>query len=148
MSNENGLLGYADRELRAAGYSPEAEEPLNWLYENTMELLNVLAKQGHSGTSVHYVRTLFSTLSDYKPLGPLTGKDSEWIDHGEGFFQNNRCYHVFKDPDGSVYDATGRVFREPSGACYTNVDSRVPVTFPYTPKVEYVDVPEFKESEA
>lgn len=29
---------------------------------------------------------------------------------------------------------------EPDGGCYTSRDSLVPVTFPYTPKSEYVDV--------
>ena len=39
-----------------------------------------------------------------------------------------------------VYDMDGRVFREPNGTCYTSRNSRVDITFPYTPTTEYVDV--------
>ena len=35
----------------------------------------------------------------------------------------------------------GKVFRDPDGFCFTNRDSRTPVTFPYTPATVYVDVP-------
>jgi len=49
---------------------------------------------------------------------------------------------VFKDETGEAYDINGKVFREPSGSCYTSFESRVPVTFPYTPTTEYVDVVE------
>jgi len=30
---------------------------------------------------------------------------------------------------------------EPDGSCFTSFGSRTPVTFPYTPTTEYVDVP-------
>ena len=48
----------------------------------------------------------------------------------------------FKDEDGKAYDIKGRIFREPSGCCYTNKNSRVYITFPYSPKSEYIDVAE------
>ena len=35
-----------------------------------------------------------------------------------------------------------RIFREPNRVCYTGKGSRVAITFPYSPKSEYVDVPE------
>ena len=55
-------------------------------------------------------------------------------------WQNNRASHVFKCSDGQAYDIEGKIFRDKAGHCYTNRDSRVDVTFPYTPKREYVDV--------
>lgn len=61
--------------------------------------------------------------------------------------QNKRCSHVFKDKDGNAYDIDGKVFREPDGCCFTSKDSFVPVTFPYTPKTEYVDVPKDEPKE-
>jgi hypothetical protein len=42
--------------------------------------------------------------------------------------------------NGNCYDSEGIIFREPNGVCYTSIDSRVPVVFPYTPKSKYVDV--------
>ena len=37
-----GLVDHADRELRAFGYTPDAEVPNNWIYENVVELVKVL----------------------------------------------------------------------------------------------------------
>jgi hypothetical protein len=85
--------------------------------------------------------SLFEKVARFEPLTPLTGDDDEWMEVGDGMFQNIRCSHVFKNKDGA-YDIDGRIFREPNGSCYTNGKSRVPVTFPYTPSREYVDVEE------
>jgi len=138
---------YALRELRAAGYPPpeEIEEgPNKWIQENILELIRVFAKQGHSGLSAPYCIAMFEKLALHKPLGPLTGAPEEWtvLDYDDDMkAQNKRCTHVFRRKDGSAYDSQGRVFREPNGSCYTNAKSRVEITFPYTPKIEYVDVP-------
>lgn len=139
-----GLVDHADRELRAFGYTPDAEVPNNWIYENVIELVKVFAEQGHSGHSAAFVRQIFHKLADYQPLGPLTGEDSEWNAVGHGVHQNKRCSRVFKSAEGA-YDIEGKVFREPNGACYTNRDSHTPVTFPYTPTTVYVDVPSSRE---
>lgn len=136
---------HAMREFLAAGYKPIAEcenGPDKWIQENVLELLRVFAKQGHSGFSANFCISMFEKLARFEPLVPLSGDESEWAppyDKG-GSQQNVRCSHVFRDADGRAYDINGRVFREPSGACYTNGKSRVYITFPYTPKVEYVDV--------
>lgn len=147
MSN---LLEHADRELRIAGFSPDAADgPDRWLYENVMELLKVFAGQGHSGFSATYSAGVFGTLAGFKPLSPIRGTEDEWVDVseqcGETMYQNQRCSRIFKDGTGQAYDVEGRVFREPDGNCYTNGDSRVPVTFPYTPRTIYVNVASGKE---
>lgn len=148
MSN---LKTHAEIELQAIGYKlDETEEgPNKWIVENILELLEVFSKQGHSGSSAPYCIDLFTKLARFEPLCPLTGEDSEWVNvveySGSGadpVWQNKRCSHVFKGPDGRAYDIDGRVFVEPNGNAYTNFDSRVYVTFPYTPKTEYVQVPE------
>ena len=103
-------------------------------------MVEVFAEEGHSGSSAGYAIGLLEKLLRFEPLQPLTGEDSEWFDHGDGVFQNTRCSHVFKE-NGEAYDIDGIIFREPDGSCFTNFKSRVPVTFPYVPKREYVDVP-------
>lgn len=145
---ESGLVLHAKREFRAAGYipldQPQEDGPNKWIQENVLELLEVCGKQGHSGFSASYCIDMFKKLASYEPLVPLSGDDDEWNEVGDGVFQNNRCSHVFKQADrfdGQAYDIDGRIFREPNGCCYTSRDSCVPVTFPYTPKREYVDVP-------
>ena len=135
------------REFQALGYkAPEEEEegPNKWIQENVLEIAEVFASQGHSGFSAAYCVDVLDKVLRNAPVGPLTGEDWEWNEVGPGVFQNNRCSHVFKDAsqfDGQAYDIDGKIFREPNGVCYTNASSRVPVTFPYTPTREYVDVP-------
>jgi len=97
----------------------------------------------------------------FEPLVPLTGEDWEWTETSEGVFQNKRCSHVFKQADrfdGQAYDIDGIVFYEwherdldpdepgyPGKtrfkSHYTSSESRVPVTFPYTPIKNYVERP-------
>lgn len=134
---------HAERELKFAGYDLDEKEdgPNKWIVENLFELLDVFGKQGHSGSSAPYCINMFKKLASFEPLGPLTGEDSEWVEITPGVFQNIRASHVFK-ANGQAYDINGKVFREPNGVGYTSRDSRVDVTFPYTPKTEYVDVHE------
>ncbi len=146
--DKGNLRLHAERELQAIGYDLEDKKngPNRWIMDNLFELLEVFSKQGHSGGSASYCIQTFAKLAAFEPLGPLTGADDEWIRHGDegdcGSYQNKRCSHVFKDTkDGQAYDSEGRIFRDPDGCCYQNSESRVPITFPYTPTTEYVDRP-------
>ncbi len=143
------LISYAKREFIAAGYipldQPQEDGPNKWVQLNVLQLLQVFENQGHSGRSAPLVAEIFKTLAIYEPLVPLRGDESEWTEIGDGVWQNKRCSHVFKQLDrfnGQAYDINGKIFRDPSGAYYTSKESFVPITFPYTPKREYIDVPE------
>lgn len=144
----NNATSHAEMEFKALGYEPisklSSDDPNRWIQENIFELLAVFRKQGHSGFSAPFCIDYFSKLANFEPLSPLTGEAWEWVDVSESsgypLWQNARCSHVFKDETGS-YDIDAKVFREPSGACYTNRESRANVAFPYTPKREYIDVP-------
>jgi len=140
------LIEHAEREFELLGWRRpnDPDDPQNWVCDNVVELLKVFSEQGHSGSSAPYVMGVFEKAARFEPLAPLTGDDNEWMEIGaqEGkLYQNIRCGHVFKDDDGA-YDIDGRIFRDPDGCCYTSFKSRVPVTFPYTPTREYVDVDE------
>jgi len=124
------LKEHAERELKAIGYdlNETEESPNKWIAENLFELIEVFAKQGHSGSSASYCIDIFKKLASYEPLCPVTGEDGEWAcvaeqNGGTPLWQNNRCSHVFKDEDGA-YDIEGKIFREPDGCCYTNNKSR------------------------
>ena len=138
MSN---LEDFARDELTRAGLFSKGGDYGGMLGDAVMKMIKVFADEGHSGFSANMAINLFERVARFEPLTPLTGEDDEWNEVGTGVFQNRRCSHVFKE-NGEAYDSTGRIFREPSGACFTSRDSRVPITFPYTPKTEYVDVPE------
>lgn len=149
MSN---LIEHAWTEFCAAGWCNEArqfeDEMQEMICKHVLKLLEVFSDEGHSGSSAPYAIDVFSTLAKFEPLVPLTGAYWEWSDVSEyndgPLYQNKRCSHVFKDSTGA-YDINGIVWWEwctdENGERYkshfTNGESRVPVTFPYTPKTEY-----------
>lgn len=153
------LIDHLDREWAAQGWPtedhPNAEpDPKHedWeeiaghnmqamMYRNLREIIETFENQGHSGTSANYAIAKLTNLLAYMPISPLTGEDSEWEDHGGDDLQNLRCSAVFKSKKtGIAHYSRGKVFRHPDGACFTSIDSRVPIEFPYTPHTEYVDV--------
>ena len=87
-----------------------------------IEILEKFFDQWDSGGAVHAVAPVLQRLIAGKPLGPLTGEPGEWVDHGDGVFQNRRCGSVFKDPrfhDGKLaYDIDAP-------------EPRAAITFPY-----------------
>ena len=154
MSN---LKLHAIDEFRAAGFIDEngiyCDEMQEAVCENVLKLIDVFADEGHSGFSASYTINLFAKLAMFEPIVPLTGEDWEWHEASPGVFQNKRCSHVFKQKDrfdGQAYDINAKVFWEwvrsgdfgaISKNSYTSGDSFVPITFPYTPKREYVFAP-------
>lgn len=139
LAGDSNLLAHARRELP----SDSGDEMQREMNRCLLQIIAVFALQGHTGFTGPYAVATLEKLMQFEPLGPLTGADDEWVDHGY-CMQNKRCGHVFKRDDrfgGQPYDMEGRIFRDPSGSCYTSRDSAVPITFPYTPKREYVDVP-------
>ncbi len=138
------LQNFARDEMKRAGLFDADSDYGGMLGDSVMKMIDVFADEGHSGFSAGMAISIFEKVARFEPLSPLTGEDDEWMKIGEQgggtLFQNVRCGHIFKDPNGA-YDIDGKIFREPSGTCFTSSDSRVPVTFPYSPKREYVDVP-------
>ena len=139
LTKDCNLVGHAQREL-ARGLADPEEGFDRWIAEGTIQLIRLFSTHGHSGGSAPWARKTFDTLANFQPIGPLTGEDSEWNEIGAGEYQNNRFSQVFKK-GGEAYDIQGKVFREPNGATYTSQDSHVAVAFPYTPVIEYVEVP-------
>jgi len=133
------LRDFAQRELELAGFFDKDSDYEGALGPAVMRLVDIFAEEGHSGFSAGIAINLFNRVARFEPLTPLTGEDHEWQEVTDDLWQNLRCFHVFKTSKGA-YDSEGRIFREPNGACFTSRDSRVPVTFPYVPKSEYVDV--------
>lgn len=148
MSN---CLDYVKKELELIGMGENSEDINLMMHNSIIELVKVFSDQGFSGFSASYAISCLEKLLRFEPLSPLTGEDSEWNECSDGYFQNNRCSRVFKSNDrfdGKPYDIDGKVFvehyindeGEEGTSSYTNADSHVVVTFPYTPKTEYVDV--------
>lgn len=137
MSN---LVKYAESEMRRAGLFDKDRDYGGMLGPAILKMVETFSDEGHSGMSAGLAISIFEKVARFEPLTPLTGEDDEWMEVGDGKFQNVRCSHVFKE-NGQAYDIDGKIFREPNGWTYTSFESRIPVAFPYTPKREYVDVP-------
>jgi hypothetical protein len=148
----NNYEFHARNEFRAAGWTDDngkfEDEMQEMICTHVLKLLEVFDGEGHSGSSAPYTINLFSKLAKFEPIAPLTGEDWEWVDvaeqSGGTLWQNKRCSHVFKDNDGA-YDINGIVFYDwytnengdKHKSYFTGKDSRVSVTFPYTPTTEY-----------
>lgn len=159
---ESYAYKHAMREFQAAGWTDEhgvfKDGMQRDICDHVIDLLKVFFDEGHSGTSAPYAINLFSKLAKFETLVPLSGEDSEWSLVTEGLsgdgvtvYQNNRCSRVFKQSDqfdGQAYDINGKVFWEwysspdidngkPYKNYFTNSDSFVKITFPYTPETVY-----------
>lgn len=147
---------HAMLEFRAAGWCDETgrfkDDMQGAICRHVLALLELFAGEGNSGSSANYAVGLFEKLAKFDPITPLTGEDWEWLEVGPGSFQNMRCSHVFMNIDrfgGQPYDIQAVVFYEvrkdpDTGEEYksrfTNWESHQPITFPYTPKIEYREV--------
>ena len=155
---------HAKFELELAGFFDEDSDYGGAIGEAVMELMEVFEKQGHSGGSAPIVASLFHKLANYKPLGPITGKDEEWGDvndlgDGKPWYQNKRCSALFKDgKDGKPYYIDAIIKRNQNGSCWSGmawlneedyksgdrtkmVGKRGYVkSFPFVPKTFYIDV--------
>jgi len=125
-------------EFKACVWDLEKDSMQKLMCNQVCELLDLFSTHGHSGLSAPYAINMFEKLAQFEPLCPLTGEDWEWSEVSKGLWQNKRCSHVFKDKDGGAWDINGKVFCDPDGTSWTNGESKVAVTFPYTPKTEYV----------
>lgn len=139
---ESNLVLHAREELRRIGHEDcEMQQLIN---AHIIRMVELFSEEGHTGSTAPYTIAILTKLLNFEPITPLTGADDEWVIHNHGaemYAQNKRCGNVFKRADGTAYDSEGKIFRNPDGSCFTSRDSRVDITFPYTPKREYVDVP-------
>lgn len=146
MSAEKSqLVAHAERELALIGMTLDSKSEINAeMTKCLLAIVRLFAAQGHSGGSANYAVDTLERLLKFEPLSPLTGADDEWNDvseqSGRPMWQNNRCSRVFKDNE-KAWDIEGTIFIDETGTPYASHDSRVDVTFPYTPHTEFVDAP-------
>jgi hypothetical protein len=99
---------------------------INFGAEDSAVMVEILEKffdQWDSGGAVSCAAPVLQRLIAGKPLGPLTGADSEWFIHDMDdrcYAQNIRCSTVFKHRNGKCYDIDAR-------------DPNAEIAFPYWP---------------
>lgn len=146
---ESYMIEYAKREMRIAWGEDYAKDPMQkMIADNVLELLQVVADQGHTNHTVKYMLGVFNRLVNYKPLTPLTGDDDEWehfvwLDADEE--QNKRYGAVFRHnhDNSTAYNIEAVLFKDNEGFCYSTRGSKQPITFPY----EVPDKPESRPME-
>lgn len=131
-SQDSNYLSYGESEMKRAGLYDGDADYGGLIPTAVTRMLRIYAIEGHSGGSHGMVQSIFTRISSFRPLTPLTGDDDEWMEVGPNQFQNRRCSTIFKDgKDGKAYNIDGKVFVEPDGCAYTNIKSRVAVKFPW-----------------
>jgi len=105
---EEGLVDHARKELEIAGLFDKDSDYDGMLGEAVIELLELFAKQDHSGMSAAMVRELFSRLSNFEQLTELTDNPDEWMDVSEfateeKLWQSNRNPGCFSSDGGKTY---------------------------------------------
>src|SRR5262245_43206133 len=94
------IIEQAKTELAAAKFGDDDSRVM-------IEILEKFFDQWDSGGAVAAVAPVLQRLIAGKPLGPLTGEDSEWFKPMDDIdcFQNVRCGSVFKEklPNGDWF---------------------------------------------
>ena len=108
MENEKkekcAFRAYAENELKYVKWGDLSDGFQKEFWRQAMEMLNIVSKANHSGSSLPYLLSIFDRLVRFKPLTDLTFSDDEWREIGDGCFQNKRDSEVFKDgADGAPY---------------------------------------------
>lgn len=151
------LVEKARLELEHCGYNTDPTktvegDPFSGMGIAIMKTVETFFEEGWSGMIAPSAAHMVYDLLMGNTLSPLTGKDDEWSCSdfgGEAFYQNTRCYHIFKQ-NGRAYNSNARVFVEqvvgedgkPFPLSFSNGYSSEYIEFPYTPTdPERIEVP-------
>lgn len=101
------LVEHAKRELELAGLFDKDSDYNGGIGEAALEIMEVFAKQGHSGASAAMTISVVEDLMRFKPLTPLTSNADEWFDvsemSGEPMWQSKRQPSCFSKDGGKTW---------------------------------------------
>lgn len=104
---QNPILEHARRELEIAGLFSKQSDYGGKLAPAVLALVEVFVAQNHSGSSAGIIRQLFSKLTNFEPLTPLTNDPGEWThvaeQDGKELFQSQRNSEAFSVDGGKHY---------------------------------------------
>jgi hypothetical protein len=104
MSN---LTEHAKQELVMAGVFDKDSDYNGMIGEAVMELVEVFAKQGHSGFSASLTLELFNKVANFKNILPIGKTKAEWMNvsdmSNEKLWQNKRRGSTFSRDGGKTW---------------------------------------------
>lgn len=100
---DSNLVAHAKRELERAGFYDDDVMYGEMLPNAIMELVETFALQGHSGMSASIVTGVLGRLLRFEPLIELTSDPDEWIEVGDGMWQNKRNPAAFSEDGGESW---------------------------------------------
>lgn len=103
VEEDSNLVRHAKAELERAGAFDKKAMYDGMIGDAVLELVRVFAAQGHSGMSASIVRTLFSKVANFEPLGPITSAPEEWCEVTNGMWQCRRNPSCFSQDGGKTY---------------------------------------------
>lgn len=129
------IVKFSENEISHLG---KLDEYMGEVLNDALQVVSVIAKQGHSGNSLGILEEYTHRLLNRKPLSNLTGEPDEWESCGDNQYQNKRCPSVFKDIDGSgketFYDVDAYNYTLDGAGPYVGASPRYYITFPYYPE--------------
>ena len=97
------LIEFAKHELEEAGLFDKDSDYGGMLGEAVLELIDVFARQGHSGFSAGIVSDIFNKLSRYKPITPITNNPKDWNFVTDDTWQSRKQPDLFSNNNGKTY---------------------------------------------
>jgi hypothetical protein len=104
MSN---LMKHARQEMRLAGLYNEGADYDGMIPAAVLEVVEVFAKQGHSGMSAEITLSILEKVLRFKTLKPINSDPQYWMDVGEitGVmqWQSTRDPNYFSEDGGKTF---------------------------------------------
>lgn len=105
--NESPLVTHARREMDRVGLFDKDADYSGALANSVMEIVELFAKQNHSGASAAIAIQLLEKLLRFQTLSPLTSDPGEWGDRseisGRPIWQNERDPSFFSHDGGKTW---------------------------------------------
>lgn len=103
QTQESNLVKHARQELDRALLSDADSDYEGLIATAVLELVEVFARQGHSGGSAAMVTAILERVLRYQPLTPISSDPSEWNEVGEDVWQSRRNPAVFSADGGETW---------------------------------------------
>jgi hypothetical protein len=97
------LVEHARNEMQRAGLFDADADYDGMIGTAVLELVKKFAEQGHSGFSAQVTLEVFDKVARFKTLTPITSNADEWMEVGNGNWQNRRQSSVFSKDGGQTW---------------------------------------------